>query len=213
MASDSKRCFREPISEIFQAAELLDRAADAHLVSDYARADELICAADKPIIAAWTESIWGKRNPDIHQFVAQPMPLPHLSPHERPRPRMPDSATRRAILERDGFHCRFCGIPVISAEVRQFLNRAYPFAARWGSRNHDQHAALQCMWLQFDHLVPNERGGTSDLDNVVVTCAPCNFGRMQLTIQEAGLDNPLARPLAPTWKHYAAWDGLTRILN
>src|SRR5215212_3864057 len=99
---------------------------------------------------------------------------------------MPIASTRADILKRDGFHCRFCGIPVVPVEVRRLLNRVYPDAARWGGRNADQHAALQCMWLQFDHLIPNERGGTSDLENVVVTCASCNFGRMQLTIEEVG---------------------------
>ena len=44
------------------------------------------------------------------------------------------------------------------------------------------------MWLQFDHLLPNQGGGDSKLDNVVVTCAPCNFGRMDHTLEEVGLD-------------------------
>jgi len=126
---------------------------------------------------------------------------------------MPDATTRAQILARDGLHCRFCGIPVIPVEARQFLNRAYPEAARWGRRNVDQHAALQCMWLQFDHLIPNERGGTSDLENVIVTCAPCNFGRMQFTIEEAGLDNPLSAPLSATWSRFGTWDGLARLLD
>jgi hypothetical protein len=125
---------------------------------------------------------------------------------------MPTSTTRLQILARDGFHCRFCGIPVIPAEVRQLLTGLYPDAAPWGRRNADQHAALQCMWLQFDHLIPNERGGTSDLANVVVTCAPCNFGRMQFTIDEVGLENPMLRPVSSTWRGFDRWDGLTRLL-
>jgi 5-methylcytosine-specific restriction endonuclease McrA len=209
----SRRCFREPIPEIFDAAELLDRAADAHLAGDSNEAEKLICMSDNAAIAAWTESIWGKRSPEIHSFTAQDVPPPHLAITDRPTPRMPDKGTQRAIIERDGLHCRFCGIPVIPMEVRRMLNRAYPRAARWGRQNIDQHAALQCMWLQFDHVVPNERGGTSDLENVIITCAPCNFGRMQLTIEEAGLENPLARPLARTWSHFEAWDGLTRLLG
>lgn len=209
----SKRCFREPIAEIFGAAELLHDAADAHLAGDTTVADRLIRAADNPLIGNWTESIWGRRNPEVHQIVEQPSPLAHLPLAERPKPRMPDAVTRATILARDGFHCRFCGIPVVPAEVRQLLSRAYPGAARWGPRNADQHTALQCMWLQFDHLVPNERGGTSDLENVLVTCAPCNFGRMQFTIEEMGLENPLERAISPTWSHFESWDGLTRLLN
>jgi 5-methylcytosine-specific restriction endonuclease McrA len=208
-----RRCFREPIAEIFEAAELLEAAANAHLVADTDRASNLIAMADKSSIAAWTESIWGKRSLEIHRFVEQVRPAPHLSSTGRPSPRMPDTATRSAIIERDGYHCRFCGIPVIPAEVRQLLNRTYPDVARWGPRNVDQHAALQCMWLQFDHLIPNERGGASDFNNVMVTCAPCNFGRMQLTIEEADLDNPFARVISPTWAGFSDWDGLIKLLS
>jgi 5-methylcytosine-specific restriction endonuclease McrA len=208
-----KHCFRDPIPEIFRAAELLNKAASAHLARDAAEAARLIHEADDPLIWRWTESIWGKRDPSIHVFYNQLAPLPHLTVADRRKPRMPDAATRLEVIARDGFHCRFCGIPVIPAQVRQLLNRVYPDAAKWGRRNVDQHAALQCMWLQFDHLIPNERGGTSDLDNVVVTCAPCNFGRMQLTIEEAGLDNPIARPIAASWAGFDSWDGLTRLLN
>jgi len=207
-----RRCFREPIPEIFRAAELLDNAASAHLARDTAEAVRLIHETDVPAIRAWTESIWGKRDPSIHMICDQLAPLPHLTLAERPRPRMPDATTRSKVIARDGLHCRFCGIPVIPVEVRHLLNRFYPEAARWGRRNGDQHAALQCMWLQFDHLIPNERGGASDVGNVVVTCAPCNFGRMQLTIEESGLENPLSRPITPTWAGFGSWDGLTRLL-
>jgi hypothetical protein len=208
----TKRCLKEPIPEIFDAAQALDAAASAHLRGEAETAGNLIRQANNPVIRRWTESIWGKRDPMIHVFIVQSNPLPHLLLSERPQPRMPGAAAREEIIGRDGFHCRFCGIPVIPVEIRQFLNRHYPGAATWGRGNVDQHAALQCMWLQFDHLIPNERGGASEIDNVIVTCAPCNFGRMQFTIEEAGLDNPLLRPLEPTWVGYERWDGLTRLL-
>lgn len=208
-----RRCFRDPIPEIFRAAELLDDAVSAHLTGNLDEARQLICRADDPVIWAWTDSIWGKRDTSIHSFEAQEQPLPRLVAVQRPKPRMPDASTRSAILARDGFHCRFCGIPVIPAEVRQSLNSMYPDAARWGRRNVNQHAALQCMWLQFDHLIPNERGGTSDRGNVVVTCAPCNFGRMQFTIEEVGLENPLSRSIAAAWPRFDTWDGLVRLLT
>lgn len=62
-----------------------------------------------------------------------------------------------------------------------------------GSRNIDQHAAFQAMWLQYDHLLPHARGGDNSLDNVVITCAPCNFGRMNWTLDEVGLIDPRTR--------------------
>jgi hypothetical protein len=76
---------------------------------------------------------------------------------------------------------------------------------RWGRTNGEQHAAFQCMWLQYDHIVPHKRGGATDLENLVVTCAPCNFGRMNRTLEEVGLEDPRAFPVVPT-----TWDGLER---
>jgi 5-methylcytosine-specific restriction endonuclease McrA len=61
------------------------------------------------------------------------------------------------------------------------------------------------MWVQFDHLLPHCRGGDNSLDNMVITCAPCNFGRMQYTLDEVGLINPLTREPVRT-----SWDGLER---
>jgi hypothetical protein len=208
-----RNCFREPIEAIFEAAELCDRAVSAHLAGRFSEADALIREADAGAIAAWTESIWGPASPAIHWRIEQSSPLPFLSKADRPTPRMPDSEVKRRIIERDGYHCRFCGIPVIPQEVRQRLVALYPDAARWGRRNCDQHAALQCMWLQFDHIIPNKRGGPSTLENVVVTCAPCNFGRMEKTIEECGLIHPLQRELHTVWEGHANWDGLTRLLK
>jgi 5-methylcytosine-specific restriction endonuclease McrA len=207
-----RACFREPIDDIFVAADLLDQAATAHLNNRSDEAETFIRRADIPTITEWTESIWGKANPEIHWRIEQEAPLPFLQKSDRPLPRMPDSATKRLIISRDGYHCRFCGIPVIPAEVRQKLVRLYPAAARWSRRNSEQHAGLQCMWLQFDHIVPNQRGGPSALANVVVTCGPCNFGRMERTIEECGLVHPLDRTDRNCWRGYKRWDGLTRVL-
>jgi 5-methylcytosine-specific restriction endonuclease McrA len=118
---------------------------------------------------------------------------------------MPTSGQKAQLLARDGHHCRFCGIPLIRAEVRRRFTDAYPSAARWGRRNVEQHAALQAMWVQYDHILPNARGGATDLSNLVITCAPCNFGRTDLTLEEVGLLDPRSRPPIRS-----AWDGLER---
>jgi hypothetical protein len=207
-----RSCLREPIDAIFEAADLLDQATTAHLDGRRADAESLIRRADMPAIAEWTESIWGKTSPEIHWRLEQDSPLPCLGNAERPLPRMPNRETERRIVMRDGYHCRFCNIPVIPVEVRRKLVQLYPRAARWGRRNSEQHAALQCMWLQFDHIVPNQRGGESSFENIVVTCAPCNFGRMENTIEEMGLLHPLEPRDTARWVEHATWDGLTRLL-
>ena len=183
---EARRCLREPIPEIAEARALLDHAANAHLSGDRIAAHSLIRAADLPAVRAWTESIWGKHNNDILRERLSPTHLPtecRGSPKASHAYRCSPSKTR----ERDGYHCRFCEIAVIDKSIRTLLSAAYPEALAWGRRNADQHAAFQCMWLQYDHLMPNGRGGDSSLDNVVVTCAPCNFGRMERTLAEAGV--------------------------
>lgn len=59
------------------------------------------------------------------------------------------------------------------------------------------------MWLQYDHLLPHARGGDNNLDNIVITCAPCNFGRMNWTLEEVGLIDPRTRQPV-----HSAWTGL-----
>ena len=120
--------------------------------------------------------------------------------------RMPTSEDRRILHQRDGYHCRFCGIPLIRREIRQRFCKLYPRVPIWGKKNIDQHAAFQAMWAQYDHVVPHAYGGGNDLANLVVTCAPCNFGRMELTLEEANLLDPRAREPVRS-----SWDGLERL--
>jgi len=83
--------------------------------------------------------------------------------------------------------------------------RAYPSALPWGKENKSQHAAFQAMWLQYDHILPHARGGNNALNNVLITCAPCNFGRMSYTLKEVGLAHPPERGA-----QRSSWDGLER---
>jgi hypothetical protein len=200
-----RKCLREPIPEIYQAAFYLDAAVSAHLAKRHSDADEMIRNADIPVIMEWSESLWGAGGP-----WTRPLPVetraPFIEKNQRIKARMPSSGVLRTLLARDGFHCRFCGIPLIRAETRQLLCASYPDALRWGSRNTEQHAGFQAMWLQFDHILPHARGGDNDLSNVVVTCAPCNNGRSNLTLDEVGLMDPRGRePML------SSWDGLERI--
>lgn len=208
-----RRCFREPIAEILEASLLLSEAADAHLAGDKRRAEDFLKAADIPVVRAWTDSLWGsaKRNPDLPHYIryrAIPDAPPSLPKAKRVAVRMPTAAQRKLILARYGRHCAFCGNPLISPEVRNEFRRHYPEAAYWGPTNVTCHAAFQCMWLQFDHVLPHARGGDNSIENVVPTCAGCNYGRVSMTLAEVGLLDP--RTLPPK---EANWDGLERVLR
>ena len=119
---------------------------------------------------------------------------------------MPDSSIKRQLIGRDGYHCRLCGIPVIREEVRKRLHALYPDALPWAAGNINQHAAFQVLWLQYDHLVPHARGGSNDLDNMLIACAACNFGRMQYTLEEVGF-----APVSSIERTHSSWDGLERV--
>lgn len=69
------------------------------------------------------------------------------------RVRVPDN-TRFAILHRDGFACRFCGVRPPHSE------------------------------LQLDHITPLAQGGKPlDEDNLITTCARCNNGHGDRTVE------------------------------
>jgi 5-methylcytosine-specific restriction endonuclease McrA len=120
---------------------------------------------------------------------------------------MPGADIKRALIERDGHHCRFCRIPVIRTEIRQRIHKLYPESLPWGRSNTEQHSAFQALWLQYDHILPHARGGESTLDNMVVTCAGCNYSRMEYTLEETGLSDPRMRPPIRS-----TWDGLERFV-
>lgn len=199
-----RRCLRDPIGDIAFAAQLLDEAVTAHLSGQRSRAAALISRSNLPSIREWTDSLWGKASPYVKPCEVANAP-PHLAGDQQVPVRMPRVAEQKRLQARDGFHCRFCGIPLITKEVRRRVTKAYPELLIWGRRNADQHAAFQAMWLQYDHLRPHSRGGNNSFENLVVTCAPCNYARMDYTLEELSLIDPRTRePVRSTW------DGLER---
>lgn len=200
-----RSCFREPIPEIADAARYLDAAVSAHLSGEVETAEHLILMANMPIIREWTESIWGKGSPYVmyRQVLHAP---PILPKNQRIEARMPNADEKAKLHARDGYNCRFCSVPVIRKEIRSILAKLYPRTLQWGRKNIEQHAAFQAMWLQYDHVLPHARGGNNDLDNIVITCAPCNFGRMDYLLEEVGISDPRKRETVTS-----TWDGLERL--
>lgn len=197
-------CLRDPIPEIYEAARLLDAAVTAHNRGNSKIASELFKMADDPVVRDWSESLWGKSSPYVNKKFISNAP-PSLEKDQRTSVRMPNASEREELHSRDGFHCRFCKIPLIRKEIREMAKRAYPDSVSWGRTNFSQHAAFQAMWLQYDHVVPHARGGNNDLQNLVLTCAPCNFAKCHHLCEELGLNDPRNRSPISSW-----WDGLER---
>ena len=195
-----KRCFREPIAEIFDAARYMDAAVSAHLAGERNLAARLFVLANNPTVWDWTDSVWGKKSKYVSiTKTSKPESLNKIAT------RMPTTVQKRELHNRDGFHCRYCSLPVIRPEIRRKIIAAYPESISWGKTNNTQHAGFQAMWAQYDHVIPHSHGGTNELDNLVVSCAACNFGKMSYTIQELNLADPRLFP--PLKSH---WDGLER---
>jgi len=202
-------CLRNAVPEILDAAKYLDEAVSAYIANQRQSAEERIALANSPAISLaigeWAESLRGKYNIYNRPILEV---SPKLDKAQRLKPRMPSAADKHRLLLRDAYRCRFCGIPVVREEVRHRLISLFPSVIPWGPPNAKNHAALYAMDVQYDHLLPHSRGGSSDLDNMVITCNPCNYGRGEHTIEEMGLVDPKMRePVQSTW------DGLERLLG
>jgi hypothetical protein len=193
-----RRCLSEPIAQIAEAAEYLSAAVSAHLKGDFSEADALLRRADMPELYAWLRPIWG--NSSVHLLPTAKIEQLSLSKELRSKERMPNASLKAQIHQRDGYNCRFCGMPVIRREIRTLIRAKYPAALRWGNKDAEHHTAFMVMWAQYDHVVPHAYGGTNDLANIVLACAACNFGRAAYTLEQVGVSDPrLRNPVRGFW--------------
>ena len=206
---DLRVCLYPPISEIAIAARHLNDAVTAHLKGRISEAKELLVQANIAAIREWADLLIGK-------FSKYNTPRFRLSSASRvavtrEKARMPTSELKRMLHIRYGYHCCFCGTPVIRRQVRKRLVSLYPEAVPWSLRDADKHDALFVMEAQYDHVVPYSRGGGNGLENIVLTCLPCNYARGSFTLEEMGLVDPRTRKRVECV--FSVWDGLERLLQ
>lgn len=188
---------------------MLECSVEAHFAKNSSRAQDMISICNTEEIRNFIETMWGSASkyPEQANYIRW-RPVDEL-PTRRPKSpdRMPNAKTKQQVVARDGYRCRYCGLWLIPAEVRKTLNRLYPEALPWGRRNSEQHSAFQALWLQFDHVAPASYGGDSTIENIVVCCASCNFGKSSYHLDELGLVDPRERDPIPT-----QWNGLTELI-
>lgn len=196
-----RTCFRDLIPELLKASEYLSEAVMSYRNQKFGEAAALFRQADMPQIRDYTESLWGAKS--IYRHVCLTANIGHDAKLKRSSIRMPSSKEKAALRERDGYHCRFCSVPLIRSETRKAIQTVFPDAISWGLTNKSQHAAFQAMWLQYGHILPHSRGGDNSAENMVIACAPCNFCRMEYTLKEVRILNPFDRQPVKS-----SWDGL-----
>ena len=203
-----RACFKEPAPEVLAAAVILRDAVDAHIRNDICRASDLFAEANNPIIYQWARTIFGARDQNVIRFRKVDN-IKRIPKDLRPPLRKPTRSLQQQLVARDGYHCRFCGMPVIHERIRRLAEDRYPSSVPWTGRpDREKHAAFLCMWMQFDHVIPHSVGGETTIENMVITCAPCNYGRWYNTLEELGLMDPRERPPVKS-----DWDGLERFSN
>ena len=203
-----RRCIKEPIPEIFAAWEAMSEAVEEHLKGNHERAEALFRQANSKTVWEWLNPAWDR--PEDHVIEKKPPGDTSSVPNNQRDPdRDVAPNVRAAVLERDGYRCRYCGIPVVHADIRKIAARLYLSAVVWDRDPSKRHAGFQCMWLQFDHVVPHSHGGRSTPDNVVISCALCNYGKFNSTLRQLHLEDPRLREP----EHITGYDGLERLRN
>lgn len=205
-----RRCCLPPIEEHYIAASLISEAADFYLAGDHERAKERIIECDMPILHDWSDALWGLKKyvteSEFH-YIHRRRNDPHKPTKATEKvPRSQSVILQRELLARDGYHCRFCSMPLVGKQAAGVLRKAYPETIRWGGRNREKHPVLHTMKIEFDHIVPHALGGGDTIENMVVACGPCNCAREDHTLAEYGLHDPRDFPTIKS-----DWDGLTRI--
>ncbi|MDQ3485572.1 MAG: HNH endonuclease [Actinomycetota bacterium] len=112
-----------------------------------------------------------------------------------------------AVFDRDGYRCRYCGIAVFTQWQRGHIpqlvaampdltpavtvhNGSLSGSGKSGTpRNVDQ---TKWLWIQAcaDHVVPESHFGPTALDNLVTSCAGCNYGKMDWTLEQLDVIDP-----------------------
>ncbi len=184
--------------------QALAEAAQAHELGDAAQANALFAQADLPAMADYVLRIIGTVDVAIHRQARTPEAA--LLIPKAQQAVMPSAAEQRRVFERDGWHCRCYGVPVISPQARRRLSARHG-AVRWGKRNAERHAGIFALMASLDHALPRSRGGGNEPSNLLTVCWPCQFGRMDWTYEEVQMADPRTSPAHP---RLAGWKGLTQ---
>ncbi len=196
-------CMYEPTETLREALSELSAAADCVVRGDLEEAKRSLTATDRPEFLEYYTRCTNRLDRPLARE-----PKARLPRDERLETRMPGDRLRRELYERDGWHCRFCGIGVIDPRALKLMAAKLPTAARWGTGNANCHSAMLILRASPDHVLPHSHGGDNAMENLVTACFLCQFSRGELLLDEVGVSDPRLRPPIRD-----VWDGLLRVLE
>lgn len=98
---------------------------------------------------------------------------------------------KNQVSDRDGFVCGYCKGKLVSDER---LNRISSIVGadnfRISGNNSQRHGYIYIVRTTVDHILPQSKGGQTDLDNLIMCCWACNYGKAEKTLSEIGLVDP-----------------------
>jgi hypothetical protein len=116
---------------------------------------------------------------------------------------------RNEVFKRDNFTCQYCGIKVVPKEVFEIYSKVIGrenFCTH--GTNIERHGVILAFRANADHVIPWNRGGKTELENLVTCCWSCNYGKAGYTLEEIMLDNPKINYFCNQ-----NWIGLTEYLD
>ena len=192
-----RRSLVEPGPEVHLALESLGRVTDLLVAGDPSGARaELATLNEGPLRSYWaSKQVRGISRP---KAVGKRQKL--------------SEADHDAVLARDGWHCRYCGIGVIDRKARRQIVAMLGDPPVWGGSDSQRHAALLVLSGVADHVEAatsfSDPALADSHDNLVASCYTCNFGKSSFSCDQLGLQDPRQHPAV-----IDSWDGLTRIIG
>jgi len=109
------------------------------------------------------------------------------------------------VYQRDGYRCGYCAIRLVDTKVlmkmEKMVGKKY-FKVK--GMNSERHGVALVLRATIDHIKPLSRGGRTRIDNLVTSCWSCNYGKLNATLEQLWISNPLKKRSNPN----RYWNGL-----
>jgi len=173
------------------------KACDLAVDKKFEDANEVLASLDSDKLRLQFYATW-KEYDRLNSEALKP--LNHYPKIKKVDKRMPPAAVVREVYERDFWTCRWCDTPVIAEKPIKAMHKLFPLTFEKGTTNDSMHGLMLSSRVSLDHVRPHSFGGTNEIENLVTSCWPCQFGRGNDLIERLGLSDPRDRePIASDW--------------